>query len=181
MKALAIVYSVTGNNEKLAAVLRDRIGCDVVKLETAKKRNGFSIFLDIMFNRQPPLKPIGCSINNYDHIILLSPIWAGRIAMPLMSFLKSKGKEIKHYSFITVCGGGTSSQKDKILHQLTTIVGHAPVKVMELWTKTVMDVRKRAGAAGTTATIEQGDFECFKNELDSFIEALGVHDQVHSF
>src|SRR5690242_15926601 len=106
MKTLIVFYSFTGNNEKLTAYLQGHIGCDVSKLETMKKRTGFSVFLDIVFSRKPVIKSITHNLKNYDHVIFSSPIWAGKIAMPLNSFLGDNAKDIKDYSFITVCGGG---------------------------------------------------------------------------
>lgn len=177
MKTLAIAYSFTANNEKLAAYLQDQIGCDVSKIETVKKRNGFSVFLDIVLNRKPMLKPIGYELENYDHIVFLAPIWAGKIAMPLNSFLTTNATKIKEYSFITVCGGGNLSQKDNIVKQLTASVGHAPKNVLELWTKRIMEARKRTGATATTVRIDNEDLQLFSKDLDEFIEAIDAYDE----
>ena len=115
----------------LALELKNTLNCNILRIHEIKKRTGFSIFLDIFFNRTPRIEEHKEKIIDYDHVILIGPVWAGRIATPLKSFLMKEKNRIRRYSFITVCGGG-QDQKIKIENELTKLAGKTPVAVTEL-------------------------------------------------
>ena len=52
MKTVIVYYSFSGNNESLAKELRLRFGCDIIKIIEQKRRTGFTILLDLIFNRE---------------------------------------------------------------------------------------------------------------------------------
>jgi flavodoxin len=170
MKNLIVYYSFTKNNEKLALYLRKQLNCDIVKLETVRKRTGFSILFDLMFGRKPDLKPVPYYLKDYDHVIFLGPIWAGKIAMPLKSFLINEKQNIKAYSFITLCGG-VSGQKEKITRELTLNFGKNPVKVVELWINNLLSADKKDTIKSTTGyRIDADGFSPFDSQLKDFIK-----------
>jgi flavodoxin len=131
MKTLIVYSSFSGNNEMIARELKIMLNCNILRINEIKERTGFSIFLDIFFNRTPRIKDHEEKIMDYDHLILIAPIWAGKIATPLKSFLLKEKSNIRGYSFITACGGG-QDQKIKIEKELTKLVGKSPVVVTEL-------------------------------------------------
>src|SRR5262245_16539209 len=100
MKTLIVYYSFTENNKRLAHHLQRKLHCNLERVETVRKRNGFSVFLDIAFNRKPAIKPLTHELKNYGHVVFLSPVWAGRIAAPLRSLLMSQSSKIGQYSFV---------------------------------------------------------------------------------
>ena len=87
-----------------ALELKIMLNCNVLRINEIKKRTGFSIFLDIFFNRTPRIEDHEEKIKDYDHVILIAPVWAAKIATPLKSFLLKEKNNIRRYSFITVCG-----------------------------------------------------------------------------
>ncbi len=132
MKTLIVYYSFTSNNAKLASYLKKQFNCDLAQVETTKSRNSFSIFLDLIFNRKPKLKPIVYDVTHYDQVIFIAPIWASKIATPMTSFLNDVSGKIKQYSFITICGG-IAGQKEKIQSELMQIFQRPPVRLIEIW------------------------------------------------
>jgi flavodoxin len=133
MKTLIVYYSHGGNNELLAYRLQKELDCDITEVEPTGKRTGFSIFLDIAFLRTPRVKPCTVPLDRYDLIIFVAPIWAGKVAAPLKSFLLRERERIGHYAFISLCGGGMKEQATRVRKQLTSIVGYEPVALKELW------------------------------------------------
>ena len=53
MKTVAISYSLTGNNQDLAASLATTLGADHVRITEPRSRTKTTIALDIMFRRTP--------------------------------------------------------------------------------------------------------------------------------
>ena len=86
MKPLIICYSHSGNNEMLAQKLKDRIGCQILRLNEKKKRKKISILLDFIFNRSSKLS--GYQISDYEHdvSILVAPVWGGKLASPTAKY-----------------------------------------------------------------------------------------------
>lgn len=170
MKTLIAYYSFTQNNEKLATHLQKQLNCDIVKIETTKKRNGFSILLDLVFKRKPEIKPVPYYLQDYDHVIFIAPIWAGRIAMPMKSFLINERSNIRQYSFITLCGG-SPGQKEKIQHELVTSLQKPPVRVLELWVNDLLPADKKGTVKHTSGfRIDADGFEKFEDQLRNFIK-----------
>lgn len=175
MKTLIAYYSFTQNNEKLAKYLQEKLHGDIVKLETLKKRTGVSILLDLMFGRKPEIKPVPYSLRDYDHLVLLGPIWAGRLATPLKTFISNEKRNIIHYSFVTLCGGGSPDQKSKIKKELLNLVGKAPDHVLELWINNLLPEEKRNTIKYTSGyRIEPREFSKFETQINELLTSAGL-------
>ncbi|ELR71899.1 hypothetical protein C900_02138 [Fulvivirga imtechensis AK7] len=178
MKTLIIYYSFTSNNELLARDIQEKLDCDMARIEEEKKRTGFTIFMDIFFKRKPRIKQLHVFLNDYDNFIFIAPIWAGKIASPLRSFLVLEKDNISRYSFITICGG-VPGQKEKITGELTKLVRKSPQNVTELWINDLLPKEKKDTVKYTTAyRIKQADLDAFNHEVYEFLkesEALEYH------
>src|SRR6188768_2137543 len=104
MSTCIVFYSWHGNNEALATFLANRLQCGVVRIVERRRRTGLTILFDVLLRRLPAIQKIDKLFEVYDHVILCGPIWAGRLAAPLRSFLKEHGRQLRDYSFVTLCG-----------------------------------------------------------------------------
>jgi len=172
MKYLIVYYSLTNNNETLAKLLQARLGCEMLRIETVRKKGFFSIALDVLFGRKPAIRTYNMSIMNYDHLIIVAPVWMGKIAAPLRTFLSEERGSINRYSFISVCGG-LAGQKEKIEKELEAIVGMRSQSVLELWVTEIMHSNGTKDVKNVSAyRITSADLEKFKTKIDDFCEAL---------
>lgn len=170
MKSLIVYYSFTQNNEKLAHYLKGKLDCDIERIETKNKRTSLSILFDLMFNRKPALRPTQHNLADYDKLIFVAPIWAGKIAMPLKSFLVQERTNIKEYSFITLCGGGRD-QKAKIEQELESLLHKKPQEVVELWATELLPVDQKGSIKYTTGfRMDANGFGKFEKKIDEFIK-----------
>ena len=166
-----VYYSFSTNNLALARHLKERLQCDELAIEEEKKRSGFSIFLDLIFKRRPKLKRYTTDVSAYDNFILIAPIWAGKIAMPMLSFLQQERKNIRRYAFITLCGG-VAGQKEKIEDFLASTMETRPVVVEELWVNDLLTPEKRDKVKYTTPyRVQAEDWQIFGPKIDRFIKA----------
>jgi flavodoxin len=170
MKALIVYYSFTHNNEMLADELRSLISADVCKIEEVKKRTGFTILLDLLLRRTPKLKEFHLTQGLYDHCIFIAPIWAGQVASPMKSFLLQEKRNIGMYSFLTLCGG-VQGQNQKISRQLSTLVGHDALHVIEL-TLTDLASEKEIPKLNSAYRLQPNDLLFFKDKLNQFVKKL---------
>ena len=89
MKTLVVCFSKTGNSKKVAEAAVKELSCDYAELifdETAKKTEG------------------AVDPSEYEHVMLICPIWAFSLPEPMKMYLQEHGKSIKNYSLIVTCG-----------------------------------------------------------------------------
>jgi flavodoxin len=170
MKTIIVYYSHTNNNKVLAGELMKRLDCTALRLEEQKKRTGFTILLDLLLNRLPVLKPYPYSLRDFDLVILLAPVWAGKIATPMRSFIEQEKYNIPRYSFITLCGGA-AGQNVKLKHEFTRISGKEPFRVTELWVNDLLPEEKRDTIRYTsTYRVIPPDLAFFESKIEQFVE-----------
>ncbi len=108
MKYLVAYYSRTGNNKTLGEAIAKALSADIDEIIDKKKRAGKLGWLragrdsqaksltDIQFEKNP---------EDYDIIIIGSPIWAGGITPAIRTYLNKlnlKGKKVAFF----ICSGG---------------------------------------------------------------------------
>ena len=97
MKTLVIYFSYTRNNRLLAEHLAQCLGCDLCPVVEARRRTGLTVLLDMLFKRTPQLEPLALSPTQYDHIILVAPIWDAKLANPMKSLVKREHAAFADY------------------------------------------------------------------------------------
>ena len=130
MKTAIIYYSFSGNNKLLAETLADRLSADLIRITEPYKRGAWRILWDMLFCRTPKINPVELNYEDYDHVMIMAPIWDFRIANPMKTFLKKYGPKLREYSFITLCIG-RKGQEEVIHNQLEEWTHKAPMTMVE--------------------------------------------------
>lgn len=108
MKPLVIYYSYRGNTKSIVDMIQKKIDADVLRIETVVPYG--SNYNQVVNQGQdevnrgycPKIKPVDVNLDQYDTIILGTPVWWYTFAPAMHTFLKSqdwKGKTI--YPFAT--------------------------------------------------------------------------------
>ena len=113
-KTLVIAYSYTGTSRRLAGLLCAQQGWpagDVVELRPRAGAWGtLRCVLDSVLRRQPSVRYVGPPIKDYDSAVLIAPIWLGRLAGPMRSFIANYADSLPDIAVISVVGtNGTPS------------------------------------------------------------------------
>lgn len=97
MKKMLIAYYSwsNGNTERIAKMLHDATGADIVKIDTVVPYSGS--YDDVVeqgkqeVNRgyMPEIKPLGVNIGDYDIIAIGTPTWWYTMAPAVLTFLRS--------------------------------------------------------------------------------------------
>ena len=112
MKRLVVYYSLSGNTEEAAVKIAKGLDADLLKLETVKKmpKAFFSQIIvgggQVMMNYIPKLKELDKDANEYDEIILGSPIWNSKGVPAINAFLQDEKAAAKVTSLFFSSGGG---------------------------------------------------------------------------
>lgn len=94
MKKIVIYYSYTGNTEKIATLIAEKLNCDILKLEpNIPYSSDYQTVVDGEKDndkqvRTIEIKEINKNINDYDEIIIGSPVWWYTITPVIRTFLK---------------------------------------------------------------------------------------------
>lgn len=119
-KVLVLYFSMSGNTETVAKSIHNKVGGDILELETVQTYpSDYNTLVNYAQeeqrnNARPELKTI-VNIDDYDTIFLGYPNWWADMPMPLYTFLDNydlSGKTIA--PFITHGGSGLSGTPAKI-------------------------------------------------------------------
>ena len=119
MKELVVYYSKTGNTRAVAEKIIHEKQCD---------------FDELRFDEQTKIMNESRDPSAYEHIILLSPIWAFSLADPMKQYVKKHRDKIKQYDLVVTCLGlGLNA----CVSNCTSAIGKPPLHALKIRTKLV--------------------------------------------
>lgn len=92
-KKLVVFFSYTGNTKMIANMIKDKLNCDILKIETViPYSTDYQTVVDEEENNEgsrilPEIKDINIDLNNYDEIIIGTPVWWYNAAPAVRKFL----------------------------------------------------------------------------------------------
>ena len=116
MKRLVVYYSLSGNTETAAKKIAEKLGADLLKVDTEKALpQSFAAQIivgggQVMMNHIPKLKPLEKDPADYDEIILGSPIWNSKGVPAINAFLQDEKAAAKVISLFFLSGGGETKK-----------------------------------------------------------------------
>jgi hypothetical protein len=109
MRTLVVYHSRSGNTRKVAERAAQDLGADVAEVRAPRYGPGvFSYFqaaFDSWSGRLPEIEVSGRSPDQYDFVLALGPVWAGRAATPLRAYLALNRNKIRRAAYVLTCGG----------------------------------------------------------------------------
>lgn len=121
MKRAVIYYSLTGNTKQAAEGIAKALNADLFVISTRKKMPKNKMLCIMLggtqatFGITPDVKGVPENIDDYDEIILGTPIWASKYAPATASLIKDKRITEKVTAVFTFSGGGDN---DKCMEKL---------------------------------------------------------------
>jgi flavodoxin len=118
MRALIAYYSYEGNTKIIAENMADEIGADLLRLvpEKEMRSKGFMKFVwggkQAVMGKKPLLKNLDKNPDEYDLIIIGTPVWAGRPAPPVKTFMVDHLPGEKKLAFFYTYEGGEGKTLD---------------------------------------------------------------------
>lgn len=107
MKKLVVFYSYTGHTKMIAENIQRKFNCDILEIKPVKPYStDYQTVVDEEQNnssagKTPDIQKIDKNINEYDEIIIGTPVWWYTIAPVIRTFLKQNdlsGKTIKPFA-----------------------------------------------------------------------------------
>lgn len=131
MSIAVVSYSLTGNNEALAAAAAKALSAEHIKISEEKPRNMGAIMLDMMFSRTPRVRPLPAVLGQYQKILFIAPVWMGKAASPLRAYFKYLKTNPRPYAFASISGGALNSNP-KLKDELEQLIGRKPAAFSDL-------------------------------------------------
>jgi flavodoxin len=109
MKSLVIFYSRSGNTRIIAHAIADSSKSDIEEIIDKKKRLGRFGFLsagkDATFRKLTKIDDVKNDPLKYDLIILGTPVWNGKMAPAIRTYIKEFKDKIKKVAFFVTADG----------------------------------------------------------------------------
>jgi len=152
MKTLVAYYSRTNITKKLALEIAEAVNADTEEIISKVNYDGKLGYVragkDGMTAKIIDLETLKHDPADYDLIYLGVPVWAGKAANPLISYIKQNEGKFSNVKFFATAG---KSGFEGAFKQMEEFVGKSPLKTLAL----------------TTKEVKSGDY---KNKLSSFLE-----------
>ncbi len=120
-KTLILYYSFEESTHQMANYLANELNLPIERIRVIKdlKSHGFSKYIvgggQVVMKIKPKLMPLTSNINEYEHIIIGSPIWAGSYVPAIKTLLENGQLTNKKISFFFCHDGGPNKANDKII------------------------------------------------------------------
>lgn len=173
MKTLVVNYSLTENNKLLAEYICARLKADCDEIAVLGKMTGAAIFRDTFFNGKPALAPTKYNPAGYEMVVLIAPVWIGKIASPLRSYIKKYHSVLRDFAFMTISGGALG-KNTKVQEELHKLAGKQPVETKQLYINDILPADEQNDQNKTSAyRLTQSDLDIkFTAEIDDFLRNL---------
>lgn len=118
MKNLVVFYSLEGNTEYVADMVKEKVGADLLKLVPKKAYHdkGFAKFFwggkSAVMAEKPELEAYDVNLSDYDRIIFGFPVWAANYTPPLRTFIEDNKAHLQGKRFAAfACQSGSGAEK----------------------------------------------------------------------
>lgn len=126
-KIVIIYYSRSGTGRVVAERLGQMSNWPSYEIREKNERTGLTgdirCIIDTLARRHPPIHYEGPPPADFDHVILISPVWLRSLARPMQTFLSEHSHDIKRYSAICVLSGYGGL---RAVDDMATILGGQP-------------------------------------------------------
>lgn len=125
MKKLVVFYSYTGHTKMIAENIQRKLNCDILEIKPVKPYStDYQTVVDEEQNnssagKTPDIQKIDKNINEYDEIIIGTPVWWYTIAPVIRTFLTQNdlsNKTIKPFATNAGWLGHTFQEIQKLCH-----------------------------------------------------------------
>lgn len=145
MTTLIICYSLTGHSRTLSQEIAAHGEPTFGEIRDVRDRHGFMGYMRSAFEsltgRKPEIYEPANAIGEYDQVVLAAPLWAGRIAAPMRTYLSRHGRKLGRYALVISHGG---SAVHKAVREVTDLAGRPPVEVLHVRDDAIKDGSYRA-------------------------------------
>lgn len=148
-RILVVCYSRSGTTLEVASRIAERCGADLELIKDKTPRDGFLGWLrsafEALLRRQPWIQPPRRAVGDYALVIVGTPVWAGRMASPVRSYLMRQQGRLRRVAFFCTHGGRGGN---KVLAEMEALCGRRPRATLSLAARNLAALGHDAELAG---------------------------------
>ncbi len=138
---LVIYYSRSGNTRKVAEEIAQKLHCDLEEIQPrvsySKTFWGYQrALIHASFKKKPEIRMVQSLLEDYDLIIVGSPVWGSSLSAPIRSFFDRNKDELRNVAFFLTQGGEFG--RKKVFSQMKELCHKTPLATLAV---TERDVR----------------------------------------
>ncbi|MFA4893362.1 flavodoxin family protein [Brevundimonas sp.] len=149
-------FSRSGSTERLARALAQRLGADAEPILASGSYAGATGFVrgvwQSLQRRMPPVRS-GADPGPYRLVVVGAPVWAGRPAAPVRSYLRQHGPRIQGLAAFCVSGSGAAY--DGVFDDMAELAGRRPIATLSLAQRQVLADEADAAIEGFAARLHE--------------------------
>lgn len=138
MKVLVVYYSKTGNTKMISNEISKRLNADVEEVIDINDRQGYLNLLksikEAISEKESKIHDLKYDPENYDLVIIGTPVWASRIASPIITFLKRNRTHLNNVAFFYT---QTGSSKNLVFEQMEKFSEAFPLATLSIFGKDI--------------------------------------------
>lgn len=138
MRALVVFYSRSGNTRLVAHRLAQLLGCDVDEIQTRTLRSGVFGYLrclaEALAKHPAAILPSRVRPDDYDLVIVGTPVWASSSSSPVRAYLKAHRDQIHKVALFCTLGGAGEGKAFREMERTLrrSAVGHCAIFEREI-------------------------------------------------
>lgn len=110
INVLLVYYSRSGQTRKLAHEIRKSLPASKIEeIQEIKNRKGMLGYMqsafEAMVGSSPVIEPLQSDPSQFDVVVLACPVWMGRIASPMRTYLLKMESKLSKVAFVVTEGG----------------------------------------------------------------------------
>ncbi len=138
MNILVAYFSRTNMTKKIAEQIAKELDADIEHITDSKNRSGVLGYIacgrEVSLKKTPKTNPIEKKIEDYEIVIIGTPVWAFNMASPIRTYLRNNNNKFKKVAFFATQAGRGADTAFKEMEQLSS----KPVATVVIKTKDVV-------------------------------------------
>lgn len=128
-KKLIIFYSRTGHTNEVAKAISRRLEADLEQLMECRQQGLFAAGVGALLGSRVPLKNVISDPENYELVILGTPVWIGSLPPAMRTFIARYAGKFSRVAFFCTEGGRGA---ERVFRQMEQLCGMPPVATLEI-------------------------------------------------
>lgn len=133
-KVLVVYFSQDGATRSVANVLADELDCAVEELVETRERTGkFAVLRSVcdgLLGRSTTLKRIRHRPEQYDLVVVGTPIWSAAVSAPVRTYLEQHRRSFRRLAFFAT---GTGFGAKRVFDQMAALAISRPAAVLAVY------------------------------------------------
>ena len=143
-RILVVYYSRSGTTARIGRELTNALGADAEMIRDTRSRAGFFGWMrsgyEATMKVRPAIQPIEKDPEDYDVVVLGTPVWAGTMSSPMRTYISQNRDKFKSVAFFCTQGG---ADEQKAFDDMSDLCGMTPVATLSLQHDVVVKGRYR--------------------------------------